>query len=31
MPQAAHATGKVDELLPLPALAARLTRFARDE
>jgi two-component system chemotaxis response regulator CheB len=30
MPLAAQASGKVDEVLPLPALAARLTRFARD-
>jgi two-component system chemotaxis response regulator CheB len=31
MPLAAQASGKVDEVLPLPALAARLTRFARDD
>jgi len=31
MPLAAQANGKVDEVLPLPALAARLTRFARDD
>jgi two-component system chemotaxis response regulator CheB len=30
MPLAAQASGKVDEVLPLLALAARLTRFARD-
>jgi two-component system chemotaxis response regulator CheB len=30
MPLAAQANGQVDEVLPLPALAARLTRFARD-
>ncbi len=31
MPLAAQASGKVDEVLPLPALAARLIRFARDD
>ncbi len=31
MPLAVQATCQVDEVLPLPALAARLTRFARDE
>lgn len=30
MPLAAQAAGKVDEVLPLPALATRITRFARD-
>ncbi len=30
MPQAAQASGAVDELLPLQALAARLVRFARE-
>jgi hypothetical protein len=30
MPGAAQASGAVDEILTLPALAMRITRFARE-